>query len=72
MCPLHLLFGMSNNLIFVDFYIEHQIFVLWQNMGTLDQHTEFNEETISDALSAADTEDCYADIPDLSEDNFFL
>ena len=40
-------------MIYVEFVIDDENLVLWQNIGTLHQHFEFNEDTLSDALSAA-------------------
>ena len=59
-------------MIYVEFVIDDENLVLWQNIGTLHQHFEFNEDTLSDALSAADTEDQYADLPDLIQDPYTL
>jgi hypothetical protein len=62
---------MEHNLIFVYYYIEHEAVVLWQNIGPLHQHIT-NEDTVSDTLSAANTDYCYDDVPDLIEDDFYV
>jgi hypothetical protein len=54
-CPS--VFRMENGMIFVVFAIDDEILVLWQNIGTLHQHFELNEDALSNALSAAETED---------------
>ena len=69
-CPS--IFRMENGLIYAEFVIDTENVVLWQNIGTLHQHFELSLDTLSDALSAADTEDGYSDPPDLIEDPFTL
>ena len=69
-CPS--IFRMENGLIYAEFVIDDENVVLWQNIGTLHQHFELSQDTLSDALSAADTEDEYSDLPDLIQDPFAL
>ena len=63
---------MENGMIFAEFVIDDENVVLWQNIGALHQHFELNQHTLSDALSAADTEDEYSDLPNLIQDRFAL
>jgi hypothetical protein len=62
---------MQNNMII---QVEHAMNVIMlQNLGNMHQHIPFTADTLSafeDAISAADTEDFYADLPDLEDFDF--
>ena len=65
---------MENHDIFVEFIIEYQLVVVLQNIGPFHHHGAalMNEEAILDALSAADTDDFFADVPDLVDADFYF